>query len=142
MPPLADQLLAMGMRELEIGHVLARLIDEHYELDTTHFLAEVEAPNRIKAIETFLWAHLQPRFQGQSFALDPAFLRSHVDWGGAWRQLRQQHGMSCIQMPKESRQALVHFLFVAGPNPLCRGDLNLRQTQGNPQLGNRFIWTP
>ena len=39
MPPLADQLLAMGMRELEIGHVLARLIDEHYELDTTHFLA-------------------------------------------------------------------------------------------------------
>jgi len=142
MPPLADQLLAMGMREIDISHVLARLIDERYELDATHFLAEVQAPNRIKAIETFLWRHLQPRFQGQHFALDPAFLKVHIDWAGAWRQLRQQHGMSCIQLPKGPQQTMVRFLFVAGPNPLCTGEIKLNGDQADHHLGTQFTWTP
>ncbi len=142
MPPLADQLLARGMREFDISLVLARLIDEHYALDATLFLAEVHAPTRIKAIETFLWKHLQPRFQGRHFALDPCFLKDHVDWAGAWRQLRQQHGMSCIQIPKAPQDTMVRFLFVAGPNPLCTGDPQLHHDKGDPQIGNQFIWTP
>ena len=142
MAPLPDQLLAMGMREIDISHVLARLIDERYELDNTHFLAEVKAPNRINAIETFLWSHLQPRFQGRHFSLSPEFFRAHVDWAGVWRQLRQQHGMSCIQIPKEPHQTMVRFLFVAGPNPLCKGDINLNGEQADHHISTQFTWTP
>jgi hypothetical protein len=130
------------MREIDISHVLARLIDERYELDATDFLAEVQAPNRIKAIETFLWSHLQSRFHGQHFALDPAFLKEHIDWAGAWRKLRQHHGMSCIQLPKDPLQTMVRFLFVAGPNPLCTEDINLNSDQADPHLGTQFTWTP
>lgn len=142
MAHLADQLLAMGMREMDISLVLARLIDENYVLETTHFLAEVRAPTRIKAIETFLWNHLQPRFQGQHFALEPSFLKGHVDWAGAWRQLRRQHGMSCIQIPKEPQLTMVRFLFVAGPNPLCDDAIELHSEQGDPHAGTRFTWMP
>ena len=142
MPPLADQLLAMGMRELDISLVLVRLMDEQYELNATLFLAEVQAPTRIKAIETFLWSHLQPSFLGHHFALDPSFVKNHIDWAGAWRQLRQQHGMSCIQIPKDPQQTMVRFLFVAGPNPLCTGDLNLNSDGANHHLATQFTWTP
>ena len=80
-PSLADQLLGKGMNELDISLVLARLQDEHYQLDTTEFLADVLAPNRIQAIETFIWVHLKASFVGKVFALDPSFLKAHVDWG-------------------------------------------------------------
>ena len=139
---LADQLLGKGMNELDISLVLARLQDEHYQLDTTEFLADVLAPNRIQAIETFIWVHLKASFVGKVFALDPSFLKAHVDWGSAWRQLRQQHGLGCVQLPKEPDQTLVQFVFVAGPNALCPHKPALNRDQGDSTCTDQLIWEP
>ena len=138
--PLADQLLAMGMQDLDIGLVLARLGDEHYDLNDTCLLAEVLAPNRIQAIETFIWAHLRPSFRGKRFCLSPDFLKSNVDWGSAWRLLRQRHGMGCVQLPKESDQAMVRFLFVAGRNALSPNTPILDLDQADPHCSDQLIW--
>lgn len=128
--PLADQLLTMGMPEINIGLALARLNDERYDLTATEILAFIEAPSRIQAIEAFIWSHLNPQFRGRTFALSPEFLRAHVDWGSAWRSLRQGYGMGCVQMPKEADQALVQFLFVAGPCALSPTPRDLRPDGG------------
>ena len=141
-PSLADQLLGKGMNELDISLVLARLQDEHYQLDTTEFLADVLAPNRIQAIETFIWTHLKASFVGKAFALDPSFLKAHVDWASAWRQLRQQHGIGCVQLPKEPDQSLVHFVFVAGPNALCPETPALNRELGDSKATDQLIWEP
>ena len=141
-PSLADQLLGKGMNELDISLVLARLQDEHYQLDTTEFLADVLAPNRILAIETFIWVHLKASFVGKVFALDPSFLKAHVDWGSAWRQLRQHHGLGCVQLPKEPDQTLVQFVFVAGPNALCPDKPALNRDQGDSTCTDQLIWEP
>ena len=139
--PLADQLLAREMNELDISLVLARLQDEHYALDATSFLADVLAPNRIQAIETFIWTHLNTSFTGKAFSLDPHFLKAHVDWAGAWRQLRQQHGMGCVQLPKDPDQTLVRFVFIAGPNDLCSVTPNLNTEMGNLEANDRLEWS-
>lgn len=139
---LADQLLAKRMNELDISLVLARLQDEHYQLDATEFLADVLAPNRIQAIETFIWTHLKASFVGKTFALDPSFLKAHVDWASAWRQLRQHHGIGCVQLPKEPNQTLVQFVFVAGPNALCPDQPALNRDQGDPNCTDQLIWEP
>lgn len=141
--PLADQLLIRDISELDISLTLARLQDESYDLNTTKFLAEVWAPNRIAAIETFIWQHLKPQFIGKGFALSPEFLRTHVDWASAWRHLRQRHGMGCVQLPKESHQSLVHFVFVAGPNDLCANVPMLHDNQnGDPTANDLLTWAP
>lgn len=139
---IADQLLARQMNELDISLVLARLQDEHYQLDATDFLAEVLAPNRIQAIETFIWTHLKASFEGRAFALDPSFLKAHVDWASAWRQLRQTQGMGCVQLPKESSQTLVRFVFVAGPNTLCPNPPLRSSAAGNPNCPDVLTWEP
>ena len=141
-PSLADQLLGKGMNELDISLVLARLQDEHYQLDTTEFLADVLAPNRIQAIETFIWVHLKASFVGKAFALDPSFLKAHVDWASAWRQVRQHHGIGCVQLPKEPDQTLVQFVFVAGPNALCPDKPALNRDQGDSTCTDQLIWEP
>lgn len=138
--PLADQLLKRGMHDLDIGLVLARLHEEHFELDGTEFLAEVWAPNRIQAIETFIWHHLRPTFGGRHFALTPDFIRSHIDWAGAWRLLRNLHGMACVQLPKEKSQPLVRFLFVAGRNDQCPREPDLNKNLANPNDSDQLIW--
>ena len=139
--PLADQLLAREMNDLDISLVLARLQDEHYVLDATSFLADVLAPNSIHAIATLIWTHLHTRFTGKVFCLDPHFLKAHVDWAGAWRQLRQQHGMGCVQLPKDPNQNLVRFVFVAGPNDLCSITPNLQAELGNAEVSDRLKWS-
>ena len=139
---LADQLLARQMNELDISLVLARLQDEHYQLDATDFLVEVLAPNRINAIETFIWTHLKASFEGKAFSLDPSFLKAHVDWASAWRQLRQTQGMGCVQLPKEASQTLVHFVFVAGPNTLCPHPPLRSSEAGNPNCPDVLTWEP
>ncbi|MGC6483081.1 MAG: hypothetical protein ACON4T_05900 [Synechococcus sp.] len=137
---LADQLLARNMNELDISLVLARLRDEHYNLTLTDFLADVQAPNRIQAIETFIWQHLQVQFRGRRFAINPELLRAHMDWGNAWRQLRLRYGLSCVQLPKDPNQPLVHFVFVAGPNALCPNRPELHRDQGDPHYNDHFVW--
>ena len=86
--------------------------------------------------------HLKASFVGKVFALDPSFLKAHVDWGSAWRQLRQHHGLGCVQLPKEPDQTLVEFVFVAGPNALCPDKPALNRDQGDSTCTDQLIWEP
>ena len=115
-----DLLAKRGLKDLEIGWVLAHLSIYNFDLDQTRYIGKVlhaDSDGKSK----WLWLKNQLNIEAKKIGASQTFteaIQDCIDWKKLWTVCEKNIGLICIKLPDHSLEGN-HYLFLCGPNKKC-----------------------
>ena len=132
-----DLLAKRGLKDLEIGWVLAHLSIYNFDLDQTRYVGKVlHADSEGKS--KWLWLKNQLNIEAKKIGASKTFteaIQDCIDWKKLWTVCEKNIGLICIKLPDHSVEGN-HYLFLCGPNKKCPEPINCWEfnTEGTPEI--------